>query len=402
MATEPRQSTLDALSPLTAPAFRAEQRFDHRWQKLALGFALLVLLSLFLEFFDLDKTLAGHFYSAESGWFLKKRPFWDALHHYGTLPGLLFSLAGLVTWLASFYRPGLRAWRKPCMVIVLTAVLGAGLLVNAVLKQYWGRPRPSQTIEYGGQWEYRPIFHPGPPGQGASFPCGHATMGFVFLAAAGCYRHSRRLAGAGVICGIAAGVLLSAGRIVQGAHFLSDALWSFGLIGIMVMALIYYLPEPAPAGVATAANRNRRHLITALVLLAIVLMSAGFLTRRPFFKSRQYPLQLATVETIAIRMKERPEQVKVQYSDAPEGLLRIDAHGFGWIKAKYRHILQQSRSGHSLQLELQLAEKGYFAELDHDLILTLPSARKNFTRILVNGRIVSTRSAHAESSAALQ
>ena len=399
MATEPRQSTLDALSPL-APA--TEQSCGYRWQKLSLGFALLVILSLLLELFDLDKAVSSHFYSATTGWFLKKEPFWEALHHYGTIPGLLFSLVGLFTWLVSFYRPGLRAWRKPCMIIVLTAVLGAGMLANAVLKQYWGRPRPCQTTEYGGQWEYRPIFDPGPSGQGASFPCGHATMGFVFLAAGSCYTRSRRLAVAGVMTGIVSGGLLSVGRIVQGAHFLSDAVWSFGLVGIMVMALIYYLPEPAEPGVATAANRNRRRLVTALTLLAIVLMSAGFLTRRPFYKSRQYPLQLAAVETIAISMKERPERVAVQYSDGPEGLLQIDAHGFGWIKAKYRHNLQQSLNGHTLQLELQLTEKGYFAELDHGLILTLPSARKSLTRILVNGRPISNRRAHAEPSAALQ
>jgi lipid A 4'-phosphatase len=138
------------------------------WYLTALQMAVLLLVTWLLESFGIDRRLAAHFFRSGAGWYLSKAPVWVWLHDYGTMPGLMLSLGALAVWLAGLYLPGLKAWRKPCLVVVLTTVIGAGLLVNAVLKQYWGRPRPDQTIEFGGNWEYRPIFSPGPPGQGAS------------------------------------------------------------------------------------------------------------------------------------------------------------------------------------------------------------------------------------------
>jgi membrane-associated PAP2 superfamily phosphatase len=62
----------------------------------------------------------------------------------------------------------------------LTSIVGAGLIVNALLKEYTGRPRPREVVEFGGNWEYRAALELGIPGQGQSFPCGHCTMGFIF------------------------------------------------------------------------------------------------------------------------------------------------------------------------------------------------------------------------------
>ena len=346
------------------------------WLLLLLQFALLLLITVVFTRLDLDRTISSHFYTPEQGWFLARQPLWDWLYRYGTIPGILLTLTALLIWLASFALPRLQAWRRPCLVVVLTTVLAAGFLVNSVLKQYWGRPRPSQTISYGGNWEYRPVFPPGTPGKGASFPCGHCTMGFVFLAAAGFHRRSRLLSIGGVVTGITLGSLLSAARVVQGAHFTSDAIWSLGVVGMTATALILYLPKNGAAWRKPSRrqqSRGRKLLLLSSGLLAIGLIVGGFLTRRPYFNTTTYPLVLpADVTQIQVALNSDPESFKVTYRDDRMALLRVDAHGFGWINFDYRLRFASHREGHTIRLELNHATGSYFAELDHSLALTLP------------------------------
>ena len=47
-------------------------------------------------------------------------------------------------------------WRSPgvpgraAVFLVLSLLLGPGLLVNVILKDNWGRPRPGSVVEFGG------------------------------------------------------------------------------------------------------------------------------------------------------------------------------------------------------------------------------------------------------------
>ncbi|HBH49073.1 MAG TPA: PAP2 family protein, partial [Bacteroidales bacterium] len=43
---------------------------------------------------------------------------------------------------------GMRRW---ALMMILTIVLGPGLLVNATFKDNWGRPRPNEIVEFGGK-----------------------------------------------------------------------------------------------------------------------------------------------------------------------------------------------------------------------------------------------------------
>jgi lipid A 4'-phosphatase len=354
--------------------------------------AFLVLVTWLLEAYDLDRRMAAHFFHPGAGWYLAKAPLWVWLHDYGTIPGLILTLGALAVWLAGLYLPALTAWRKPCLLVVLTTVIGAGLLVNAVLKQYWGRPRPDQTIEFGGNWEYRPIFSPGTPGQGASFPCGHCTMGFVFLTMIGFRRQNKILAVGGVAVGIVLGVLLSAGRIVQGAHFLSDTIWALGIITVTLTLFDAYLPFQTGATRRTAdgpVNRYRRTWITTVAVIGALLMAGGFLTRRPFYSTKVYALApTPALEVVRIRINADPERVTVRYDDLPEGRLRVDAHGFGWLKFDYHMGFDTQVVGRTLEISLDVKARSYFAELDHALTLTLPRNAGHPAEVMVNGRRV--------------
>jgi lipid A 4'-phosphatase len=370
------------------------RRFRRRrgWYLAALQMAVLLLATVLLEAFDADRRLASLFFRSGTGWYLAKAPIWVWLHDYGTIPGLVLTLAALAVWLVGLHVPRMKAWRKPCLLVVLTTVIGAGLLVNAVLKQYWGRPRPDQTIEFGGKWEYRPIFSPGTPGQGASFPCGHCTMGFVFLAMIGFRRQNKALAVGGVVVGIVLGVLLSAARIVQGAHFLSDTIWALGIITMTLAVLDAYL---APADgqdhriVEGPVDRSRRMWITTAAVIGALLMAGGFLTRRPYYNTMVYALpSISTVDVVRIRINADPERVGVRYDDLPEGRLQVDAHGFGWLKFDYRMGFNTQVVGRTLDISLDVKARSYFAELDHALTLTLPRNAGHPAEVVVNGRRV--------------
>jgi membrane-associated PAP2 superfamily phosphatase len=151
----------------------------------------------------------------------------------------VLAIGAAVVWCGSVRR---RAWvrhRRACALLVLAVVLGPGLLVNGILKPLWGRPRPHQVQVFGGSQPYRHWWQPGNLGGGKSFSSGHTAMGFVLLAGA-CLVSPRRpswwhrLALASVL---AYGSLVGVARVVQGAHFVSDVLWSGGLMCFIVALL---------------------------------------------------------------------------------------------------------------------------------------------------------------------
>jgi lipid A 4'-phosphatase len=362
------------------------------WYLAALQMAVLVLVTILLEMSDVDRRLAAHFYRAGAGWYLSKSPLWVWLYSYGTIPGLILTLGTLAGWLAGIYMPRLKAWRRPCLLVFLTAIIAAGLMVNAVLKQYWGRPRPSQTTEFGGKWTYRPIFPPGPPGKGASFPCGHCTMGFIFLAMAGFRRQSKSLAVSGIVTGVALGVLLSAARMAQGAHFLSDAIWSLGIVTMTVSILDGYLaPFPGEDQQASgpAMSRTRRIWFTAATIIGVLIIAVFFFTRRPYHNTKDYPLELEpAVEAVNIRINADPERVAVRYGEYLTGKLQVDVHGFGWMNFDYHIGYNTHVEGRTLFVVLDVKARSYFAELDHALTLTLPRKTDHPVAVTINGRLL--------------
>ncbi len=362
------------------------------WRILGLQFSILVLISILIAAFDIDRRMASLFYRPDSGWFLAKRPLWEWMYRYGTIPGIVVTLSALLIWVAALYFESLKAWRRPCLLVVLTTIIAAGLLVNVVLKQYWGRPRPKEIIEFGGRWEYRHILPPGPSGKGSSFPCGHCTMGFVLLAMISFRRQSKILAISGTVTGVVLGVLLSAARIVQGAHFVSDTIWSLGIVGMVATVLhAYFLGNNTRKrqADAKAITGQRKVLITISTLIAAIIMVGGFLTRRPYYKTCIYRFEISRpVEIIDIRINADPKQVLIRYAQQKAGQLQVDTQGFGWIRQNYRLGYDTRVNGKTLLLNLNIDARSYFAELDQALTLTLPGAAKDQVKILLQGETV--------------
>ena len=116
-------------------------------------------------------------------------------------------------------------------VFALFLVVGPGILVNGVLKPCWNRPRPCNVTDFGGPRPFLPVWQRGHDENDASFPSGHAAMGFYLMAPAFVYcRRRPRLAAAFAALGLCAGAELGLARMVAGGHFPSDVLWSAGTV----------------------------------------------------------------------------------------------------------------------------------------------------------------------------
>jgi lipid A 4'-phosphatase len=204
-----------------------------------LGFGALIGLSTVMDF---DLALSAWFYAPDVGWRYADAWGWRWLFEFGPRPAILMASGAFVVLIGSWLRPAWAPVRRPCLVLVLAVVLGPGLVVNGILKPYWGRPRPRQVAMFGGAQVYHPWWRPGGPGSGQSFPSGHAAMGFAMVAGAVLIpqmhgRLSRWLRHAAIGAALGYGLLLGCGRIVQGGHFFSDVLWA----GMIVVLITYGL-----------------------------------------------------------------------------------------------------------------------------------------------------------------
>jgi membrane-associated PAP2 superfamily phosphatase len=170
------------------------------------------------------------------------------------IPSFFLALFGLAAGAASYFRKELKQWRRSGVFLVLLLALGPGLMVNAVFKDHWGRPRPREITQFGGKKQFLQPWQKGEDGKGRSFPSGHASSAFYMSAPFFIYRRSnKRLALFWLTGGLIFGILMSFARITQGGHFLSDNLWAWGMVHLCAMALAALLKverEPTAASVS--------------------------------------------------------------------------------------------------------------------------------------------------------
>lgn len=190
---------------------------------------------------DADLAMESLFYTPGAGWPRGNEEPWTFLYRYGNIPAFVIGGLGAIVFLLSFFFARFRPDRMPALFVVVLLTLGPGLIVNTVFKDHWGRPRPSEIVNFGGTETYRPFWRPGSPGVGRSFPSGHAAIGFFIMAPFFILRRrapgwARRALAAGILYGILMGLT----RMIQGGHFLTDVIWS-GCLVYLTGLFLYYL-----------------------------------------------------------------------------------------------------------------------------------------------------------------
>ena len=152
---------------------------------------------------------------------------------------MLPAVAALVTKMFWPTRPTLIPTRA-ALFLVISLALGPGLIVNAVLKENWGRPRPGMVTEFGGDYQFMPWWDPrGACDSNCSFVSGEASAAVWMVAPAMLVPPPWRYAalGAAGLYGIAFAFI----RMLAGGHFLSDVIFAAIFTGLVIWTVHGFL-----------------------------------------------------------------------------------------------------------------------------------------------------------------
>ncbi|MCF6281971.1 MAG: phosphatase PAP2 family protein [Candidatus Polarisedimenticolaceae bacterium] len=205
-------------------------------------FWLIVALfsGLFILFPEIDLNVTALFY--RDGFYLEHHPFNDAIYTWAPKIINFFVLTLLVGILYCHFKKCDTFFniRKVALLYLFTAILvGPGIVVNLVLKEFVDRPRPRHVEQFGGSKSFVPALIISDQCQSnCSFVSGHAAGGFSLIALAFLFHGRRRhlIFAAAVVTGGIIGLV----RMMQGGHFLSDVIFAF-LVTYLTTKIIYYL-----------------------------------------------------------------------------------------------------------------------------------------------------------------
>ena len=229
--------------------------FDFR---LWLGLPLLAMgLLLWLDPSGLDFALAEKFYVPGVGFIGRKR-YWleNILHDRAKEAVILLSVLLFLGFVASWFAPRLREWRRPLGYVVLA--MGLSTAIITPLKALTAVQCPWSLSEFGGTETFTPLLDARAETlkPGRCWPGGHASTGFSLLALFFALRDRRpKAARVALVAALVLGVTFSIGRMLQGAHFLSHNIWTL-LFDWMICVLCYrwLLYRPATAAASEAQH----------------------------------------------------------------------------------------------------------------------------------------------------
>ena len=200
----------------------------------------------------IDLGVSAAFFSEAEGFALSDSVVLHAVRHAvwrAVVIAALMSLALAAIWLAL----GARARVSPRALAYpgLLALLGPGLLVNGLLKEYWGRARPADVAAFGGEAAFTPPFEmAGECAGNCSFVSGEGAGAVAMALGLGALTPSPWARAA--LAAVAA--LACAMRVATGRHFLSDVVFGAFLMAFVALALHRAMRIGAARETLTRAN----------------------------------------------------------------------------------------------------------------------------------------------------
>jgi len=338
-----------------------------------------VIITALTEKLDLDRQIISkYFYTTEGGFFRAQEPLFLFLFQKGTYLGPVLTLVALFCWVGGYFKANLYKFQRQWLVILLTAIIGGGILVNGFLKDYWGRPRPREVVTFNGLWPYHPISQPGTPGKGKSFPCGHCTSAFLATSLWVFIPTNPVLGTLAVVGGLTYGGLMSITRMAQGGHFPTDALWALGVVLQVSLLLHILIIRPGAQQSQRLLSKKGRIGLSIGVTLFVIGLTVAFMSRRPYFKS--YHIDLAfgqTPQSLMLKINGQPDKLLVLYRPVEQPRIDVDVKGLGWTEATHRLEFWQSPGDQKITLKVRLIPIGYFSEIHNEVTLTLPASYEN-------------------------
>jgi lipid A 4'-phosphatase len=202
-----------------------------------LALAVVASSRFFYVFPGVDLLVSRWFYDAAEGFVLANSPPLRALRSSST-----WIMRGVVLLalfqVARHARAGRMAgqgarrslWLLSCLVV------GPGLLVNGLLKEHWGRPRPRATDLFGGEAPFQKAWVISDwCDRNCSFVSGEASAAAWLVAAA--LIAPRRIRTAATALAAIYALAISINRIAFGGHYLSDVVLAWLLCALVFMGL---------------------------------------------------------------------------------------------------------------------------------------------------------------------
>jgi lipid A 4'-phosphatase len=210
---------------------------------------------------------AARFFTGEDGFPLSRHPLAVQLNRLivrMSETGIFFILFGLVVTLI-WRRTFLGLSQQHFWFFILSVLVAPILVVNAVLKSYWGRARPYQIAEFGGGQDFSPAFFlTDQCDTNCSFVSGDVSAVFSLIALAIVIRWRQKL---WVLLVIIFGFIISFTRMAQGGHFLSDTLYA-GIITTALILLLKYLVLDSRIAFGPALERSANFIVDQIAILA--------------------------------------------------------------------------------------------------------------------------------------
>jgi len=203
---------------------------------LAIGFAVGLICAVDPQ---LDLDIAGISFDSSRHLFGVNAQLW--VQHTREAARIAITLLVLPAFLAIalkliFPRRPMLIEARAAIFLIATLALGPGILTNLLLKEHWGRPRPIDLQEFGGDYRFKPWWDPrGDCPNNCSFIAGEPSGAFWTLAPAALAPPPLEPLAYGTA--LAFGVGVGALRIAAGAHFFSDVVFA----GVLTYLLIWTL-----------------------------------------------------------------------------------------------------------------------------------------------------------------
>ena len=334
--------------------------------------SLLATATLLFSKFDWDMELQRLFYEGDTGWFLKNTQPWKFLYHNSNIPALLISVSSLILLGISFFKTSITKYRKILIFLTFVMAIGPGLIVNTILKDNWGRPRPRNIEEFGGNYKYEKPLTIDPASKGKSFPCGHASMGFYLMTFFFIFRKKRKLlAYSFLLLGIVSGCLIGMARIVQGGHFASDVVWAGGIV-YLVSATAFYLFKMDKSVLLQSEFKLpiKRNLTVLILFLTSIALALLIISATPHLHNKEYIFSSSN-DHLDISIQIERGDVRIIDGDSLKVVINAVSHGYPWSKLKSKVKFTENGIAY---LSIMQRESGYFSEVNQTITITLPDS----------------------------
>lgn len=214
---------------------------------IAVSVAVVIVSLFFLAFPRVDLWASAFFFYGEAGFAAENVDFLREVRHLGPFLVRITAISCVAILLLKFLVPGrspLLPLRMP-LFLLSTLILGPGVLVNLILKDNWGRPRPRSVEEFNGDLPFQPVWKiTDYCDKNCSFTSGEASAAMWLVALVFLVPATWRKAALAFVLPL--GLILSVNRVAFGGHFLSDTLLSWGLtlLVILVAYRLLYVNTP--------------------------------------------------------------------------------------------------------------------------------------------------------------